>query len=116
VFQELNDQFLICTFVLFAILICLGALLPANWLPPIKNDKLAHFIAFASLTFLAQMIAKSIVDIILWIALIGIAGLLIEIMQKFVPGRNFCWKDLISNFAGIIFSVLIFGMVEFILQ
>lgn len=114
-FQELNDQYLIGTFALLATLVCLGTLLPSNWLPPIKNDKLAHFIAFAGLTFIAQMIAKSTFDLILWIAIISIAGLLIEIMQKFVPGRSFCWKDLISNFIGIIFSVLIFSLVDFIL-
>ena len=96
------DQWIMWAFILSGSLVCIGCLLPANWLPPIKNDKFAHFIAFSGLTFLAKLNTKTVEGLIIWLIALVIAGLCIEFLQKLVPGRSFCWKDFRANVAGII--------------
>lgn len=78
-----------------------GCLAPAGWLPVLKHDKLLHFLAFALLTLLAALALR---DWAWWPGcLLGLlfAGWLIEVLQKLVPGRNFCWRDMAANAAGI---------------
>lgn len=88
-------------FILASAAICIGCLVPARWLPPLTNDKWMHFVAFAGLSLLARYIATTRAELAYWlIGLLG-AGLLIEILQHWVPGRQFCWRDLIANTAGI---------------
>lgn len=88
-------------FILAATSICVGCLLPARWLPPIRNDKWLHFIAFAGLSVLIRPLANNAEELALCFLGLLIAGLLIEILQHWVPGRQFCWRDLAANAAGI---------------
>ena len=88
-------------FVAAAIAIVTGCLLPARWLPPLPNDKLCHFMAFAGLTLLAGRIAKNSQEMLLWLLMLLVAGWLIECLQNWVPGRRFCWRDMAANVAGI---------------
>lgn len=81
--------------------VSLGCLLPAAWLPPLPHDKLLHFGAFAFLTTLAVQLAPAWQQQRYWLAGLLVAGWAIEIGQKFVPGRSFCWRDLAANAAGI---------------
>ena len=89
-------------FGLSASLVCVGCLLPAKWIPPIKHDKAAHFVAFAGLVFIARMNTTTLSELLVWLAGLTVAGLLIEILQQFVPGRHFCWEDMRANAAGIL--------------
>jgi VanZ family protein len=104
---EINSRPEVWIFILSASAICVGCLLPARWMPRIENDKLAHFLAFGVLTILAKMIAATSNELIFWVLGIGLAGLLIEILQKLVPGRNFCWRDMFANLAGIFVAVIL---------
>jgi len=81
--------------------ISVGCLLPANWLPPLPNDKLLHFLAFAGLTLLASRVASGWGELQFWLVGLVLGGWLIEILQNLVPGRNFSWRDLGANVAGI---------------
>ncbi|MBY0573940.1 MAG: VanZ family protein [Undibacterium sp.] len=105
-----NNLFLVVSFALVASAVCFGSLLPAHWLPPIKNDKLAHFVAFGTLTFLAQLAAENSLEFLIWGCSLALAGLVIELAQKFVPGRNFCWKDVAANLAGMSFAIIIYAI------
>lgn len=89
-------------FIVGALAVLVGCLLPARWLPPLPNDKLLHFLAFGSLSFLAGHIATDAIRLLWWLEGLFIAGALIEILQKWVPGRCFCWRDLAANTAGIV--------------
>lgn len=88
-------------FVILAILVCGGCLLPARYLPPLPNDKLLHGLAFFLLTLLATAIANGTGMLPLWLlALVG-GGVLLEILQHYlVPDRHFCWRDIAANLAG----------------
>lgn len=81
--------------------------MPARYLPPLPNDKLLHFAAFALLTLIAarltdntqQMLAASIALLVL--------GWVIECVQNWIPGRAFSWRDIAANAAGIVCALVV---------
>ena len=96
--------------ILFAVTgmaVVVGCLLPNAWLPPLPNDKLMHFAAFGGLTVLALRIAPQGVAMALWLGGLLLAGWLIEMLQSWVPGRRFCWRDMGANAAGIACAALL---------
>jgi len=88
-------------FLLALAAVSVGCLLPAGWLPPLPNDKLLHFLAFAGLTVLAAPLAPTWGQLQYWLLGLAAGGWMIEVLQKLVPGRNFSWRDLAANVAGI---------------
>ena len=78
-----------------------GCLAPAGWLPPLPNDKLLHFGAYAGLTLLAAHRAADWHQMAWWLAGLLALGWLIEVLQQWVPGRDFCWRDMAANAAGV---------------
>jgi VanZ family protein len=86
--------------------VCAACLVPNRWLPPLPNDKLMHFVAFAILGLLAFRVADGWSDAAWWLAGIGALGLAIECAQSLLPDRGFCWRDIIANMAGLVFAVL----------
>jgi VanZ family protein len=99
-------------FLAAASAIALGCLLPARWLPLLPHDKLLHFIAFAGLSTLALRIEPAWHLRALWLIGLLLAGLAIELLQKLVPGRSFCWYDMRANTAGIAAATLVFGLLQ----
>ena len=93
-------------FLLALTAVSVGCLLPANWLPPLPHDKLLHFGAFAVLTGLAVLLAPAWHEQKYWLAGLLLAGWVIEVLQKFVPGRSFCWRDMLANVAGIVSAAI----------
>lgn len=88
-------------FVCAATVLVVGCLVPNRWLPPLPNDKLLHFGAFAVLTVLALRVAQGRFEAGWWLLGLLIGGWLIECLQSLVPDRRFCWRDLAANAAGI---------------
>lgn len=101
-------------FVAAACAVALGCLLPARWLPLLPHDKLLHFIAFAGLSTLALLIEPDWSRRLVWLLGLLLAGLAIELLQKLVPGRSFCWRDMGANTAGIAAATLAFGLIKVI--
>ena len=96
--------------ILFAVTgmaVVIGCLLPNAWLPPLPNDKLLHFGAFGVLTALAMRIAPHGAAMALWLGGLLLAGWVIELLQSWVPGRRFCWRDMGANAAGITVAALL---------
>lgn len=94
--------------------IALGCLLPAGWLPLLPHDKLLHFIAFGGLSVLALCIEPAWPRRAVWLLGLLFAGYAIELLQKLVPGRSFCWRDMGANTAGIVVATLVFGLLQVI--
>ncbi|WP_395402272.1 VanZ family protein [Pseudoduganella sp. UC29_106] len=92
--------------------VSVGCLLPAAWLPPLPNDKLLHFLAFGGLTLLAWRVASGWGELLYWLAGLVIGGWLIELLQKLVPGRNFSWRDLGANVAGIAVAAVVILLIQ----
>jgi VanZ family protein len=80
------------------------SLLPQEFLPTSINiwDKLSHSIAFAALTLSAALgwPDKNFVQFVL-IPLLTF-GVLIEVLQYFIPGREFSLLDMLADAIGII--------------
>jgi len=93
-------------FVLGALAVTVGCLVPNRWLPPLPNDKVMHFVAFAVLTGLALPMAHDAVSAGLWLFGLLVAGWVIECLQSLLPDRNFCWRDLAANAGGIAFAAV----------
>jgi VanZ family protein len=81
--------------------VSVGCLLPAGWLPPLPNDKLLHFGAYAGLALLALRLAHGWTSLACWLGGLLLASWLIEVLQNLVPGRAFCWRDMAANAAGV---------------
>ncbi len=95
-----------CIFLMGLLAVIIGCLLPAHWLPLLPNDKLLHFLAFGLLTLLAEHLAANWAELRFWLLGLLIAGWAIEMLQNWVPGRKFCWRDIGANTAGILAAVL----------
>jgi VanZ family protein len=94
-------------FALAGTAVVLGCLVPNAWLPRLPNDKLLHFLAFGGLTVLALRISPTGAPMAMWLGGLLVAGWLIEILQSWVPGRAFCWRDMGANAAGIAAAALV---------
>ncbi len=94
----------------------IGCLMPARFLPPLPNDKLLHFTAFALLTLLASRLVDNTWQLGLACGGLLILGWLIECLQRWVPGRSFCWRDFAANAAGIASAAALVLGLEFIVQ
>jgi hypothetical protein len=87
-----------------------GCLVPNRWLPRLPNDKVLHFASFAVLAVLALPLADGPAEAALWLAGLLGAGWAIECLQSLVPDRNFCWRDIGANAAGIAFGAACTGL------
>jgi hypothetical protein len=97
-------------FLLFGgafLLFFMACLIPARWLPPLPNDKLLHFLAFAVLAFLLKFVADSKSELLLYFCGLIFAGWGIEVLQNWVPGRKFCWRDIGANTAGVLLVAIL---------
>lgn len=94
-------------FIVASTVVCVGCLVPASWLPPLRNDKWMHFVAFAGLSGLACLLTNGVKELAIWFLGLLMAGLLIEILQHWVPGRKFCWRDMLANTAGVGFIAFV---------
>jgi len=82
------------------------ALTPKDQLPPIHLwDKASHVLAFATLATLAGRSWPTVKLRQLGIPLLAY-GFLIEMLQLWIPGREFSWLDLLADALGICCYVL----------
>lgn len=89
-------------FLLGLVAIPIGCLLPNSRLPPLPNDKLMHFVAFGGMALLAGRLANGHAQMALALGAVFVASWVIELLQNWVPGRKFCWRDLAANGAGVL--------------
>jgi hypothetical protein len=93
-------------FVLTAVAVTVGCLVPNRWLPPLPNDKVLHFVSFAVLTGLALSLVHELSSALLCLLGLLLAGWIIECLQSLLPDRRFCWRDMAANAGGIAFATL----------
>lgn len=93
---------------LYLIVIAVACLLPSTETPPIGiRDKVLHASAYG---IGAIMVMHGFLGERVRLLLLVFAwGVLMEIGQRFVPGRSFEFADMLANGIGIVIGVGIFG-------
>ncbi|MFC1480159.1 VanZ family protein [Candidatus Omnitrophota bacterium] len=103
------------TFI-WASIILIFAVLPCKVCPPLAVgyfDKVAHFCEYAFLAVLivrnmCRMGSLSVMKISLFtLILSGGYGIVMELIQQFVPGRDASLYDVVANAAGTIFGIIL---------
>jgi VanZ family protein len=69
------------------------------------NDKILHFLCFAYLTILCKFARFFDQDIWVYVIVLGY-GILIEIVQLYIPHRSFEFLDILADLIGIFFASL----------
>ena len=99
----------LCAFLL--VLFCIGGVLPGSARDDVKNffalgniEPVAHYLLSAASVFFLALAIRSV-----WFAAGITAGLgvLIEIAQRWVPGRSSTWVDLGLDLAGVMTGVCV---------
>lgn len=72
------------------------------------NDKLGHFLAYASLAMNVLLVCNLVKEKLIGIILMISYGFLMEFFQGFVPGRDPSGLDMIANSSGILVGLVIF--------
>jgi VanZ family protein len=111
-----NEFFAWVPTLMWGTLILVFSVLPYRMLPSITVgyfDKMAHFFEY---TILAVLIGRGLYstgkefstkNILLTLILGGVYGILMELVQRFIPGRDASPGDIAANMAGIVFGILI---------
>lgn len=68
--------------------VIIGSLLPADRAPAIANDKLEHFLAYAFLSLLGSWMFQTRRPMVLLALSLCALAILLEIAQRFSPGRS----------------------------
>ncbi len=84
-----------------------------------NRDKVAHFSAYAGLTFLLAWVLcyRRRLTLRDWIALLGVAaiyGAVDELFQSWVPGRSADLWDWLADVGGAVFGIAVYESVQFV--
>ena len=94
-----------------------ASLIPQAGLSEIESgfgkDKMARIIIFALLAFYPAAFFPSIRMGLITSTSIAPLGFLLEIFQRYVPGRNFSPEDMIANNAGAVVGILLAMTIRF---
>jgi len=69
-------------------------------------DKANHFIAFMTLYVLLSLAYRKL-SVVMKIALLLAFGMQIEIVQYFIPGRDFSFLDVVADSIGILIGIVL---------
>jgi VanZ family protein len=72
-----------------------------------------HFLAFGAIALLVTRMLNSPAAIACGLLAVFLLGLLVELLQNLVPGRKFCWRDLLANSCGILVLPMLNSIVPY---
>jgi len=90
-------------FIVYILLVITISLIPtAIGGSGLYSDKLAHFLAYGGMGFLAYMSVDSVKKRFYLFLLIISLGVVLEFFQFFIPGRSASFLDVIANTIGVV--------------
>ncbi|WP_035070640.1 VanZ family protein [Anditalea andensis] len=107
--------------IVWTLLLLVGLLTPGEQLPDVPNtiglDKIVHLVLFMVLSFLwaRAFIAKENKEvkkrkfIPIYLVFTLIFAILVEYMQRMVPGRAFDYLDILFNVLGVVAGTILFA-------
>jgi len=106
-----NKRWLALTIIVFIGITILSLLPPKSGVEIQSNDKINHFIAYATLAFCGLSSYSGPKTIRLLLFCVGY-GLFMEWLQGFVPGREQSWYDALANSLGVVIGWSIFRLLS----
>lgn len=110
-FKNMSATSLVLARVAFALALigsCILAFTPADrYLQQQMNDKLLHFSAFVVLALMARA-AFPLAPALILAFCMSFFGAFIEVVQSYLPYRQFSWLDLLADMAGVMFYFILF--------
>jgi hypothetical protein len=90
-------------FIAYALLVMTFSLIPtAIGGSVMYSDKLAHFIAYGGMGFLAYISVASVNKRVYLFLLVISLGVVLEFFQLYIPGRSASFVDIMANTLGVI--------------
>lgn len=89
-------------------LVIVGSLLPGAWMARIQtdvapvSDKLLHFVGYCLLAALPALASRRTTGIVGCVVAVVMLGAMLEVFQRFVPGRAVELADLGANNLGVL--------------
>lgn len=81
----------------------------------LSNDKILHFITFFYLTFICLSLRRNIIKSTQVVLLIFLYGLLIELLQYFIPSRQCSLSDILANSIGCLAGMIFYHSIRYML-
>jgi VanZ family protein len=106
-----NNRWLALTIIVFIGITILSLLPPKSGVEIQSNDKINHFIAYATLAFCGLSAYKGSKTFRLLVICVAY-GLFMEWMQGLVPGREQSWYDALANSLGVAIGWTIFRILS----
>ena len=75
------------------------------------SDKLIHFFCFLYLIIISWLSRITSKELLLYVIVLAY-GILIEIVQRFLPHRSFEYLDIFADFVGIIAGIIIIKILK----
>jgi VanZ family protein len=107
-----NNRFFLMVWLIAVALVVIGSLLPASTLVRLNynaiapNDKIIHFMGYTVLAVLPVACLELLgIGLALAASMIPM-GVLLEFLQRLVPGRSFEPGDMLANTLGVIAGIL----------
>ena len=72
------------------------------------NDKVAHFLTYFILTFIALLSSNQKHSLLSILAIQVLIGVCMEVAQSFIPGRTPEFLDVLANSLGVLFGALVY--------
>ena len=96
---------------IYLLALIIVSLMPFSGTESIGNsDKIAHFIVYALLGILGYHSSKSFKQGIYFFLSIITLGVVLELVQFIIPGREFSYLDIAANTAGAVFGFFVSWM------
>jgi hypothetical protein len=118
--KYLNKTVFKILFFIVVIALMLSPILPDNFLDFMDslglNDKGEHFIAFFLLSFLLNRASDTRIHRLRNVLLLFSFGVMIELIQLFIPERGTSLADILANFAGILVFQFCFSLYLFFVK
>jgi VanZ family protein len=101
--MSVNKEKLFLVSLIFVFIgIAILSLLPPKSIEKIgENDKINHFIAYSVLSLNFGLVIKKLKTHLYCLPILIAYGMLLELCQGFVPGREPSWLDALANSGGV---------------
>jgi VanZ family protein len=90
--------------------VVIGSLLPGQFIPTLLNDKVEHFLAYATLAISGGAVCRRRQDRLVLMLFLFTLAVGLELGQRLSPGRTADFYDAVAGWAGSCFALIPFRL------